>query len=97
MQFRDRGEGKLDEVLDTPINSSLNELKEFKENTVWKDIKAELGRWLIDIHTHLELQDYGEGELRVLQGNAQTIRNCENVVDILIDIKTIQQEVKEDA
>ena len=45
----------------------------------------ELGIWLDDIGNQLEIQSHDEAQLRVLQGNAEAVRGCQNLVDQMIE------------
>ena len=63
-----------------------NTLFEFKESNIWKAMEAELNTWLTDIHFEMEdTQSKNEDKtFHRLAGNAETVRRCLNLVDILI-------------
>lgn len=71
------------------IKSSINEIKDFvKHSIIWQDMLGEMDAWLKDIRDQLENAD-GSMSSRILDrlgGNAETLRNLQNLPDVLIDI-----------
>jgi hypothetical protein len=75
------------------MRSTLGQLKEFKNSLIYKDIMDELDEWLEDIHEQGEVQAHGEVQLRILQGNAETVRNCQHMIDAFIE--SLSEDVDE--
>jgi arabinogalactan endo-1,4-beta-galactosidase len=74
------------------LRSSIGQLKDFKESTIWLDISDELDIWLHQIHQELE-NGLVDGELAYsarlldrLGGSAEAVRNFHNMIDVLIDL-----------
>jgi len=67
--------------------TSLEGWKDFKDSFIWKDMKSEFGLWLDDIHAQLEDPngELSDKRLHRLGGNAETLHNVLNFVDIIID------------
>lgn len=70
------------------MRSSLGQLKDFKESTIWADISEELRVWINQIHEELEDPDADMTDkmLYRLGGSALAIRNMTNIVDVLIGL-----------
>lgn len=67
------------------MRSTVGQLKEFKNSFIYKDMMEELGVWLDMVRDQMEMQSNSFEQLRVLQGNAETIRNCQHMVDQFIE------------
>ena len=71
------------------IKSSINEIKDFVNHSIiWQDMLGEMDAWLKDIRDQLENSD-GAMSSRILDrlgGNAETLRNLQNLPHVLIDI-----------
>lgn len=68
-------------------NATKGQLEEFfKSSLIWEDIQMELEIWLDEIHRQLENND-GEFSSRVLDrlgGSAETIRNVQDIGEVLL-------------
>ena len=70
------------------IISSKGQLSDFiKFSTVWKDMQNEMNAWLDEIRNQLENNggDLSYRTLDRLGGNAETIRNLQNLPRILLE------------
>jgi SMC interacting uncharacterized protein involved in chromosome segregation len=67
------------------MRSTIGQLKEFKNSFIYQDIVEELGVWLGDVQEQLEVQIHPESQLRILQGNAETLRNVLHLIDQFIE------------
>lgn len=65
---------------------SNSTLSDFRESNIWKVMEAELKTWLNDIHFEMEdiLSKNEDKTFHRLAGNAETVRRCLNIVDVLI-------------
>jgi hypothetical protein len=84
-----------EDVLETEILSSYGELEDFRKSSIWRDIIGELDRWIEDIRSRMEDQTGTEHSWRILQGNIEGVRNCKRVLEILLDIKKMQDDNEE--
>lgn len=55
--------------------STPGQFRDFTATVMWQDMKAELQRWLDDIHIAMEDEDLEDRVYRQLQGSAKSIRN----------------------
>jgi hypothetical protein len=67
------------------MRSTPNQLREFKNSFIYKDLQDEYSAWLSDIRDQLETQHHSESQLRVLQGNAEAVRKASLMVEVLIE------------
>lgn len=74
------------EIKSVDFTTTLQGWKDFRDGNVWKDMQSEFGEWLSDIGTQLEDRNHDERILRVLQGNAETLRNVLNFIDVIIEM-----------
>ena len=70
------------------MKSTIGQLRDFKESFIWQDMCEELDVWLEQVREQLEDPDsvFDDRQIHKLQGNAETIRNTKNIVDILIGL-----------
>lgn len=76
------------------MRSTLEQLRDFFEGLVWRDIEDELRLWLDDIRNLLESPDGTPfiDDVRRLQGSAEAIRNVLKLPENLIHNKEIELE-----
>ena len=61
--------------MEREYRSSAGQFRDFTASVMWQDMRAELNRWLDDIHISMEDEDLEEKVYRQLQGSAKSIRN----------------------
>lgn len=80
--------------MNSELNSSARELRDFILSAVWRDLRSEMFQWLDDIRTQLEVEDQLD-VIRKLQGNAEAVNKFLRLPEILAESMEIENGRRE--
>lgn len=80
--------------MNSELNSSARELRDFILSAVWRDLRSEMFQWLDDIRTQLEVEDQLD-IIRKLQGNAEAVNKFLRLPEILAESMEIENGRRE--